>query len=450
MSTLIVNARLVNEGREREGDLRIDAQGRIAAIGSGLPAQPGEKVVDAAGRWLLPGMIDDQVHFREPGLTHKGDIATESAAAVAGGLTSFMDMPNTNPPTLDAAALEAKYAAARGRAWGNHGFYLGASNDNLEAVRTLDPKSAPGIKVFMGASTGNMLVDDPDTLDGIFRHAPTPIITHCEDTPTIDRTLAEFKAKYGEDGLTPEMHPDIRSRQACIKSTRLAMDLARRHGTRLHVLHISTADELALFERGPLVDAAGKLRKRITAETCIHFLRFDRADYARLDHKIKCNPAIKDEADRQALIDALADDRIDVLATDHAPHTLEEKAKPYAAAPSGLPLVQFALNAALELVHEGRLSTAQVVQKFAHAPAQLFDVVGRGYLREGYAADLVLIDDTPYTVRREDVLSRCGWSPFEGATFHSRIAATWVNGVLGWDGERLVGTPQGQRLQFDR
>ena len=450
MSTLIVNARLVNEGREREGDLRIDAQGRIAAIGSGLPAQPGEKVVDAAGRWLLPGMIDDQVHFREPGLTHKGDIATESAAAVAGGLTSFMDMPNTSPPTLDAAALEAKYAAARGRAWGNHGFYLGASNDNLEAVRTLDPRTAPGIKVFMGASTGNMLVDDPVTLDGIFREAPTPIITHCEDTPTIDANLAAFKARYGEDGLTPEMHPDIRSREACIKSTRLAMELARRHGTRLHVLHISTADELALFERGPLVDANGKVRKKITAETCIHFLRFDRGDYARLGNLIKCNPAIKDAPDRQALIAALVDDVVDVLATDHAPHTLEEKQKPFLQAPSGLPLVQYALLAAIELVHEGRMDIARVVDKTAHAPAQLFDVAGRGFLREGYWADLVLVEDEPLTVRREDVLSKCGWSPFEGTTFQSRIAATWVNGVLAWDGSALVGDPAGQRLQFDR
>ena len=450
MSTLIVNARLVNEGREREGDLRIDAQGRIAAIGSGLPAQPGEKVVDAAGRWLLPGMIDDQVHFREPGLTHKGDIATESAAAVAGGLTSFMDMPNTSPPTLDAAALEAKYAAARGRAWGNHGFYLGASNDNLEAVRTLDPRTAPGIKVFMGASTGNMLVDDPVTLDGIFREAPTPIITHCEDTPTIDANLAAFKARYGEDGLTPEMHPDIRSREACIKSTRLAMELARRHGTRLHVLHISTADELALFERGPLVDANGKVRKKITAETCIHFLRFDRGDYARLGNLIKCNPAIKDAPDRQALIAALVDDVVDVLATDHAPHTLEEKQKPFLQAPSGLPLVQYALLAAIELVHEGRMDIARVVNKTAHAPAQLFDVAGRGFLREGYWADLVLVDDTPLTVRREDVLSRCGWSPFEGSTFRSRIGATWVNGRLVWNGRELVGTPGGQRLEFAR
>ncbi|WP_017909796.1 dihydroorotase [Xanthomonas sp. SHU 199] len=441
-STLIVNARLVNEGRETQGDLRI-ADGRIAAIAPQLAAREGETVVDAAGRWLLPGMIDDQVHFREPGLTHKGDIATESAAAVAGGLTSFMDMPNTNPPTLDAAALQAKYDAARGRAWGNYGFYLGASNDNLAAIQTLDPKTAPGIKVFMGASTGNMLVDNPQTLDAIFRDAPTPIITHCEDTPTIDATLAAFKEKHGE-ALTPDMHPDIRSREACLKSSQLAVSLAKKHGTRLHVLHISTADELALFTPGPIQG------KRITAETCIHFLRFDRADYATLGNLIKCNPAIKDASDREALIRAIAEDVIDVLATDHAPHTWEEKSKPYAQAPSGLPLVQYALVAALELVHEGRLSVAQVVHKFAHAPALLFDVHERGFLREGYHADLVLIDDTAFTVRREDVLSKCGWSPFEGRSFRSRIAATWVNGVLAWDGTRLVGSPNGQRLAFDR
>ena len=441
-STLIVNARLVNEGREYDGDLRIE-DGRIAQIGAGLSARDGEAVVDAAGRRLLPGMIDDQVHFREPGMEYKADIAIESAAAVAGGLTTFMDMPNTNPPTLNADALEDKYRRAAGRAWGNYGFYLGASNDNLEAIQRLDPRTAPGVKVFMGASTGNMLVDDPDILDAIFRDVPTPIITHCEDTPMIDAELARYKAKYGDD-IPAECHPDIRSRQACKKSTELAISLARKHNTRLHVLHISTADELALFQPGPIEG------KRITAETCIHFLRFDRADYAALGHLIKCNPAIKDASDREALIRAVAEDVIDVLATDHAPHTLEEKARPYTSAPSGLPLVQYALNAALELVHEGHLSTAQVVNKFAHAPAKLFDVEGRGFLREGYAADLVLIDDTPFTVRREDVLSKCGWSPFEGRTFHSRIASTWVNGVLAWDGARLVGAANGQRLAFAR
>jgi len=445
--TLIVNARLVDSGRETEGDLRV-SRGRIAEIGRGLSARDGEVVIDAAGRRLLPGMIDDQVHFREPGLEYKADMATESAAAVAGGLTTFMDMPNTSPPTLDAAALEDKYRRASGRAWGNFGFYMGASNDNLAAIRSLDPLKAPGIKVFMGASTGNMLVDDPVILDAIFREAPTPIITHCEDTPTIEANLARYKALHGED-IPVEAHPDIRSREACIKSTQLALELARRHDTRLHVLHISTADELALFEHGPLIRADGS-RKRITAETCIHFLRFDRSDYARLGNLIKCNPAIKESSDREALIRALADDAIDVLATDHAPHTLEEKARPYQQAPSGLPLVQFALNAALELVYEGRLTTAQVVQKFAHAPAQLFDVRERGFLQEGYWADLVLVDDVPMTVRREDVLSKCGWSPFEGTTFHTRVAATWVNGVLSWNGSQLLGDPQGQRLEFAR
>lgn len=446
-STLITNARLVNEGRVFDADLRIE-NGRIARIESGLAARDGEQVVDAAGRWLLPGMIDDQVHFREPGLTQKGDIATESAAAVAGGLTTFMDMPNTNPPTLNADALQAKYDSAAGRARANYGFYMGASNDNLEHIQRLDPKNAPGIKVFMGASTGNMLVDNPETLDAIFRDAPTPIITHCEDTPMIDALMKEYQAQYG-DTLSAEQHPDIRSREACLKSSELAVSLARRHGTRLHVLHISTADELALFERGPLIRADGS-RKQITAETCIHFLRFDRTDYARLGNLIKCNPAIKDVADREALTAALVEDIIDVLATDHAPHTWEEKQKPYAQAPSGLPLVQYALTAALELVHEGKMDIARVVQKFAHAPAQLFDVAERGFLREGYFADLVLVEDKPFTVKREDVLSKCGWSPFEGTTFQSRIASTWINGQLAWDGTQIVGAANGQRLAFNR
>jgi dihydroorotase len=445
--TLIVNARLVNEGREFDGDLRF-ADGRIQAIGSGLSARPGETVVDAGGRRLLPGMIDDQVHFREPGLEYKADIASEAAAAVAGGLTSFMEMPNTSPPTLDAEALEDKYRRAAGRARANYAFYMGTSTGNIDAIRALDPKTAPGVKVFMGASTGNMLVDDPEVLDAVFRDAPTPIITHCEDTPMIDAEMAKYRAKYGDD-VPVEFHGDIRNRAACIKSTQLAISLARKHGSRLHVLHISTADELALFERGPLIRPDGS-RKRITAETCVHFLRFDSRDYATLGNFIKCNPAIKDSSDREALLRALADDVIDVLATDHAPHTLEEKQNPYLRAPSGLPLVQFALNAALECVHEGHFDTAKVVQKFAHAPAQLFDVHERGYLREGYFADLVLIDDTPFTVERSQVLSKCGWSPFEGRTFRSRIASTWVNGHLAWDGAQLVGEPRGMRLAFDR
>lgn len=445
-STLIVNARCVNEGREFDADLRIEGE-RIAAIGS-LTARAGEMVIDARGRQLLPGMIDDQVHFREPGLEYKADMASESAAAVAGGITSFMDMPNTTPPTLDAAALADKLRRAQGRSRANYGFYFGASNDNLDAIRALDPRQSPGLKVFMGASTGNMLVDNPVVLDGIFREAPVPVITHCEDTPMIEANLAAWRERYGDD-IPADAHPDIRSREACIKSSRLAIDLARRHGTRLHVLHVSTADELALFEAGPLVRGDGT-RKQITAETCVHYLHFDRSDYARLGHRIKCNPAIKEASDREALIAALVDDRIDVLATDHAPHTLEEKSRDYVQAPSGLPLVQYALLIALDLVGAGRLSITQVVQKCAHAPAQLFDVHERGFLREGYFADLVLIDDAPVTVRREDVLSKCAWSPFEGHTFASSIAATWVNGVLAWDGKRLVGDPIGQRMEYAR
>ncbi len=440
---LIRGATLVNEGRRFEADLRI-SDGRIERIDAGLSALPGEQIVEAGGLWLLPGMIDDQVHFREPGLEHKGDIATESAAAVAGGITSFMDMPNTRPPTLDAEALADKYRRADGRSRANYGFYLGASNDNLEAVKSLDPRSAPGVKVFMGASTGNMLVDDPAVLEAIFAGAPTPVITHCEDTPTIDANLAALRARLG-DAIGPEHHPDIRSREACIKSTRLAIDLARRHGTRLHVLHISTADELELFTPGPL---AGK---QITAETCVHFLLFDRRDYAERGNLIKCNPAIKDPEDRAALIRALADDRIDVLATDHAPHGWEEKQQPYLQAPSGLPLVQHALIGALELVHDGQASVEQIVQKVAHAPAELFDVAGRGYLREGWFADLVLVrPDAPFVVERRDVLYHCGWSPFEGRTFRSQVAMTFVNGQQVWDGRALQGAPAGQRLQFAR
>ena len=440
---LIANAELVNEGRRRPADLRIKG-GRIAEIGERLVAGAGEQVFDAAGLWLLPGMIDDQVHFREPGLTHKADIESESRACLAGGITSYMEMPNTKPPATDRASLEAKYARAAQVSRVNYAFYLGATNDNLEAIRTLDPKSAPGIKVFMGASTGNMLVDDPATLDAIFRDTPVPIITHCEDTPMILANEEAARSHWGDD-IPPEQHPLIRSREACIKSTRLAISLARRHGTRLHVLHVSTADECELFEPGPV---AGK---RITAETCVHFLHFNDADYARLGHLIKCNPAIKTEADRAGLTRALAEGRIDVLATDHAPHLADEKAQPYVRAPSGLPLVQYALQCALERVFDGELRLERVVEAAMHAPANLFDVRERGFLREGYHADLVLVDPhTPHTVRASEVLSKCGWTPFDGYTFRSTIAATFVNGQLAWRDGQLDDSVRGQRLEFAR
>ncbi|MCK9539444.1 dihydroorotase [Dokdonella sp.] len=440
---LITNALVVNEGRRLHADLRV-RDGRIERIDAGLTARPGEQVLDAAGRWLLPGMIDDQVHFREPGMTHKAEIETESRACIAGGITSYMEMPNTRPPATNRTALEAKYSRAAQVSRANYGFYLGATNDNLADIRALDPRAAPGIKVFMGASTGNMLVDDPDTLDGIFRDAPTPIITHCEDTPMILANEAQARARYGED-IPPEQHPLIRSREACIKSTRLAISLARKHGTRLHVLHISTADECALFESGPV---AGK---RITAETCVHFLHFSAEDYARLGFLIKCNPAIKDAADRAAITQALAEGRIDVLATDHAPHLVTEKSARYAHAPSGLPLVQYALQCALERVFDGALTLERVVEAVAHAPAIRFDVHERGFLREGFHADLVLVDPhKPHTVTASDVLSKCRWTPFEGTTFRASIAATFVNGQLAWHEGRLNDDIRGMRLEFAR
>ena len=440
---LITNAHLVNEGRRFEGDLRI-RNGRIERIDGQISAQPNERVFDAAGRWLLPGMIDDQVHFREPGLEHKANIETESRACVAGGITSFMEMPNTKPPAVNREALEAKYERGRVSSRVNYAFYLGATNDNLADIQSLDPKAAPGIKVFMGASTGNMLVDNPATLDAIFRDAPTPIITHCEDTPMINANEARARDRWGDD-IPAEQHPLIRSREACIKSTQLAISLARKHGTRLHVLHISTADELALFEPGPVSG------KRITAETCVHFLHFSAKDYARLGHRIKCNPAIKDESDRIAITNALAEYRIDVLATDHAPHLTEEKANPYTSAPSGLPLVQYALQVALERVFDGELALERLVEAVTHAPATLFNVRERGYLREGYFADLVIIDpDKPHTVVASEVLSRCAWTPFEGETFRSSIAATFVNGQLAWNDGQLDDSVRGMRLEFAR
>jgi dihydroorotase len=355
-----------------------------------------------------------------------------------------MEMPNTRPPALDRDSLEAKYAIAAQSSVVNYAFYMGASNDNLEAIRAIDPKSTPGVKVFMGASTGNMLVDDPEVLNGIFRDSPVMIITHCEDSPMIEDNLQKALGTYGED-IPAGLHPLIRSREACIKSTRLAIALARKHNARLHVLHISTAEELDLFEPGPLKN------KRITAETCVHFLHFNDRDYQRLGMRLKCNPAVKSERDRRAIVQALSEGRIDVLATDHAPHLLEEKNNLYQKAPSGVPLVQFALQVALERVFAGELTLERVVEAVCHAPAQLFDVAARGFLREGFAADLVLVDPRqPYTVQRAEVLSKCGWSPFEGSTFSSSIVGTFVNGQRVWDGREIAPQSLGQRLSFDR
>ena len=439
---LITNALLVNEGRTFHADLRI-REGRIAKIERSLAATDDETVVDASGLWLLPGMIDSQVHFREPGLTHKGDLTSESRTAVAGGITSYMEMPNTKPPAVTIETLEAKYTRAAEVSAANYAFYLGATNDNLDQIRRVDPTRVPGLKVFMGASTGNMLVDQPDVLDAIFRDAPCTIITHCEDTPMIDANVAAARARYGDD-IPVELHPELRSREACLKSTRLAVELAHRHGSSLHVLHISTAEELDLFAPGPIE------HKRITAETCVHFLHFDSRDYLRRGALIKCNPAIKHASDRIAIVQALAEGRLDVLATDHAPHTLKEKSQHYGAAPSGLPLVQHALQCALERVFDGDFPLATLVERFAHAAAKRYRIRDRGFLREGSHADLVLVDpNRPQFVRREDTLSRCGWSPFEGEMFRSSIHSTFVNGRRVWHEGGFDQAPRAMRLAFD-
>lgn len=440
---LIKNAELVNEGRRRQADLRI-RDGRIDAIGGDLDARADEQVLDAAGLWLLPGIIDDHVHFREPGMTHKADIAHESRACVAGGVTSFMEMPNTNPPATRIDALEAKYDRAADTSLANYAFHFGAANDNLDEVRKLDPKRIPGLKIFMCASTGNMCVDDDDTLEILFRESPVTVLTHCEDPAIIKANMTAALKRHG-NAIPVSEHPLIRSREACVKSTRKAIALARRHDTQLHVLHVSTADEAAMFEPGP-IDG-----KRITAETCVHFLHFDADDYERLGCRIKCNPSIKDPSDREALIQALAEGRIDVLATDHAPHLAAEKDRAYAQSPSGLPLVQFSLQSALERVADGKLTLERLVEVTSHAPAKRFNVSRRGFLREGYAADLVLVDPRrPHAVRADEVLSKCAWSPFEGETFRHHIAATFVNGTRAWDGERICTGQLGQRLAFDR
>jgi dihydroorotase len=443
VSIRIVNARLANEGSIREGDLRVVGE-RIDAIESGLPGRDGETVIDARGAVLMPGMIDDQVHFREPGFTHKGDLTNESRAAVAGGITSFMEMPNCKPLTVDAATLEDKHRRAAEVSAANWAFYLGATNDNLEDIKAVDVEKACGIKVFMGASTGNMLVDDPATLEGIFSASPLLIATHCEDTASILANEERVREQYGANAPAA-LHPAIRSREACLQSSTLAVDLARRHGSRLHVLHITTAEELALFEKGPLGD------KRITAEACAHHLFFDESWYPEKGADIKCNPAIKGMNDRKALLEAVAEDRIDVIATDHAPHTREEKDRPFLDAPAGLPLVQHALVSLFEHVKAGQLTLPKLVEKVCHAPAELFGVRERGFLREGYYADLVLVDDdAPQAVDDQPVYSKCGWTPFAGLRFGSRIRATLVNGGLAWQEGAHLQDAAARPLTFDR
>lgn len=439
MNQRIVNARIVNEGVITEGELVIEGE-RIKGIN--VPAPPDAKVVDAQGAYLIPGMIDDQVHFREPGFEHKGNIRTESAAAVAGGITSYMEMPNCNPLTISESALIDKRERAANCSAANYGFYLGATNDNLEAVKSVDASLTCGVKIFMGASTGNMLVDDQTTLEGIFAATDLLVATHCENTPMILKAEADAAAKWGEDIPFSE-HPNIRSEDACYASSSLAVGLAKKYGTKLHVLHLTTAKEMELFDVGPLES------KRITAEACVHHLFFSADDYAERGAFIKCNPAIKTPADRAALLKAVAEDRIDVIATDHAPHTLEEKGRKYGSAPAGLPLVQHALVSLMERVRDGTFSIEQIVKKTAHAPATLYQVAERGFLREGYFADLTLIAPNP-NGDEHPVLSKCGWSPFDGYRFAHRIAGTWVNGHQRYDGRQVLDGPYGQALTYKR
>ncbi len=441
-SVLIRNARLVNEGREFDGDLLV-SNGRIVKIARSIEGENASVEIDANGQWLLPGMIDDQVHFREPGAPAKGSIHTESRAAVAGGITSFMDMPNTNPATLTLEALADKKRRAAINSVANYGFHFGVSRDNLDTVAALNPCEVAGVKVFMGASTGNMLVDDPQILERLFAEVPTILLAHCEHTPSIDANAANLRELFG-DRIPPAAHPLIRNAEACHRSSSLAVELAKRHGTRLHVLHLTTARELALFEDKPLA------QKRITAEVCLHHLLFDDRDYPSLGNLIKCNPAIKSQNDRDALREALNSNRLDVIGSDHAPHTWEEKQRPYAQAPSGLPLVQHALPALMELVADGVLPVTTLVAKTSHRVADLFAIPDRGYLREGYWADLVLVEAQRLEVDRQPILSQCGWTPFAGRSFRHRVNATIVSGQIAWREGQVNEGCRGLALRFMR
>lgn len=443
--TILKNGILFNEGSRKEADILIE-DGRISKIENSISVEGNATIVDLKGKYILPGCIDDQVHFREPGLTHKANIRTESRAAVAGGITSFMEMPNTVPNALTQELLEDKYQIAAESSIANYSFFMGASNDNIDEVLKTSHQDVCGVKIFMGSSTGNMLVDNEKTLDSLFSKVPPMLIaTHCEDEHTIRANIERARAKYGED-VPIEMHPIIRSEEACYLSSSLAVRLAKKHNTRLHILHISTAKELELFTNEiPLKD------KLITAEACIHHMWFSDEDYVTKGNYIKWNPAVKKATDRDAILAAVLDNRIDVVATDHAPHTIEEKENSYFKAPSGGPLVQHALLAMLEKSKEKKFAIERVVEKMAHAPADLFRVNQRGYLKEGYYADLVIVDpNKTTTVTKENILYKCGWSPFEGLTFSHSIDSTYVNGNLVYEKGKIIEGTNGSRLRFDR
>ena len=445
-SILIKNATIVNEGKTFQSDLLIKDE-LIASIGTSdlMDIPKGTKIIDATGLLLIPGVIDDQVHFRDPGLTYKGDIYTESRAAVAGGVTSFMDMPNTSPQTVTIDLLNKKYLSGSENSFANYSFYLGATNNNLDEVLKVDHSAVCGIKLFMGSSTGNMLVDNKTALKELFAKTSLPIAAHCEDESTIRKNSEIYRKKYGEN-IPVKMHPQIRSREACFRSSSRAVNLAKEYNTRLHILHLSTADELKLFSNDLALN-----QKRITAEVCIHHLWFDESSYSELGTLIKWNPAIKTRFDRDALINGVNNNLIDIIATDHAPHTLAEKGNSYFKAPSGGPLVQHSLVAMLELWHKKIFNIEKIVEKMCHNPAILFNIRNRGFIREGYKADLCLINpSSPWIVSKENILYKCGWSPFEGTTFRSKVVQTIVNGTIVYDNGVINEQYRGQRLMFDR
>ncbi|HTL83466.1 MAG TPA: dihydroorotase [Bacteroidia bacterium] len=439
---LIKNATLVNEGNTFSSDVLI-VDDKIVSIAKEIPADENTNVIDALGLYLLPGVIDDQVHFREPGLTHKADIHSESRAAVAGGVTSFMDQPNTVPPAVTVELLEQKYKRASEVSLANYSFFMGTSNSNLDEIRKVDPTQVCGLKAFLGSSTGNLLVDNEKHLDDIFREVKMLIAVHSEDDPMIKANLEKYKAQFGEN-IPVEMHPLIRSREACVSMTKRTIARAKKFGTRLHIFHVSTADEVALFDNSiPLKE------KNITAEACVHHLWFSDEDYKTKGNLIKWNPAVKTAKDREAIFQGVLDNRIDVIATDHAPHTLEEKKQNYLKAPSGGPLVQHSLVAMLEKVREKKITIERVVEKMSHAVAELFRIEKRGFIREGYFADLVLVDlNSPWIVSKENILSKCGWSPFEGQIFHARVTKTLVNGNVVYENGKVAEGKSGMRLTF--
>lgn len=444
-TVLIKNAQIVNENYIFSGDVLIQNE-EIVEIADSISAKSGDtQIIDAEGKYLFPGIIDDQVHFREPGLTHKATIETESKAAIAGGITTFIEMPNTVPQATTVELLEEKFEIAQKTSWANYSFMFGGTNDNLEEILKLDPKKVAALKLFLGSSTGNMLVDDPKVLEQIFSKTNLLIAVHCEDEQTIKNNLEAHIQKYGED-IPMDCHHLIRSEEACYLSSSRAIALAKKTGARLHVFHLSTAKETELFDNKLPLE-----KKKITAEVCIHHLWFTDNDYKEKDTLIKWNPAVKTEKDRDGLWEALLDDRIDVIATDHAPHTIEEKKNVYTKAPSGGPLVQHALVAMLEKYHRGVISLEKIVQKMCHNPAILFQIKNRGFIKKGFKADLVLVDlQAPWTVNKNNILYKCGWSPFEGFTFKSRITHTLVNGKVVYNNSKFAKSSHAQRLEFNR